>query len=268
MKNKNFYYQYLPNTNRCGEVCILTNMFVEDGEIYYEFDNGEICYEGLIADFTTNKDDLKFKAMVQLSSKYDVWTFENIFDKSVDKSKFGDVQHKDGAEFEIPTMGDRFDHKTNINIIPPKFVGMPTVYKPEIKAFLSKNDQILLGLIDNESVNQNEGEHLTYETENNFKQEYNNVNNSSSDIVDSFESNINNKIDNDPVTILVNKAAKFKTDVNMTMTIDLPAKSIFNIITDNFEDGAEKFINVVLNDIDVDTIKNALKHALLTEYSN
>ena len=74
--------------------------------------------------------------------------------------------------------------------------------------------------------------------------------------------------DNDPVAILVNKSAKFESVISMDLKLDLPAKSLFNIASENFENGEETFINVILSHIDYETIKNALKAALLDAYHN
>ena len=72
--------------------------------------------------------------------------------------------------------------------------------------------------------------------------------------------------DNDPVAILVNKSAKFESVISMDLKLELPAKSLFNIASENFENGEETFINVILSHIDYETIKNTLKDALLEAY--
>lgn len=274
MKDK-FYYQFLPGSSNEGEICLLTNMFVEDGEIYYEFDNGEICFSELIADFTTNQNDLKDKVMVRLASRYDKWTFDDATN-NIDKSALIDVKKEDGGDFQIPTYNDRYSSNGSIiKYTAPKIIGTINVKKPDLKDFLSYNDQVLLGIID---------ENLAPKYEPTID-EITNVNISVVDksdnsiiikkeiddtIITANNININNQKDclNDPVAILVNKSAKFTSDINMTLSIDLPAKSLFKIAKDNFDNGDETFIDVILADIDYDTIKKSLREALLSEYSN
>ena len=275
MKDK-FYYQFLPGSNNEGEVCLLTNMFVEDGEIYYEFDNGEICFSELIADFTTNQNDLKDKVMVQLASRYDKWTFDDATN-NIDKSALIDVKKEDGGDFQIPTYNDRYSSNGSIiKYNAPKIIGATNVKKPDLKDFLSYNDQVLLGVID---------ENLAPKYEPTVD-EITNVNISAVDKSDNSiiicekeiepkaiitnNININNQKDysNDPVAILVNKSAKFTSDISMTLSIDLPAKSLFKIAKDNFDKGDETFIDVILSDIDYSTIKKSLRDALLNEYSS
>ena len=260
MRNRN-YYQYLPSSEKCGEICMLIGMFVEDGEVYYEFDNGDVCFEDLICKCTTNKDDFKGKLLVELNSKSDVWKFEKINDK-VDQSVLKDVQHNAGKDFEIPTFGDRYEQKKDNILITPPSNRIINVKSPNYKDYLSNEELEILGILPStNSFNKiNECSDVTDIIKYDASSSHDDSTSIKNDV-------INNKIDNDPVAILVNSATKFATDVNMQLSINLPATSIFKIVNENFENGAEKFINVILNDIKYDAIKDALKLALFREYS-
>ena len=77
----------------------------------------------------------------------------------------------------------------------------------------------------------------------------------------------NEIVETDPVAILVNAAAKNRTVVPMELEIDLPSVDLFNIAHANFENGADKFIDVILSHIDYAILKDALRTALLSAYS-
>ena len=73
-------------------------------------------------------------------------------------------------------------------------------------------------------------------------------------------------LDNDPVTILVNTSKKNDTIIPMQMTISLPTKELFNIVSNNFDNGDEKFVDVILSQIKYDMFKVCLRDALLQAY--
>lgn len=75
------------------------------------------------------------------------------------------------------------------------------------------------------------------------------------------------KIDKtDPVYILMSKSKKSDSDINMAMTISLPPKSLYKLAKESFEEGDEKFIEYIVEEITVDQIKNALKLAIKQMY--
>jgi hypothetical protein len=50
------------------------------------------------------------------------------------------------------------------------------------------------------------------------------------------------------------------------MIISLPPKNLYDIAKESFEDGDEKFIQYIVDEITVDEIKNALKTAIKEMY--
>ena len=75
------------------------------------------------------------------------------------------------------------------------------------------------------------------------------------------------KIDRtDPVFILMSKSKKNDSDINMAMTISLPPKSLYELAKESFEEGDEKFIEYIVEEITVDQIKDALKLAIKQMY--
>lgn len=259
------YYQWLPNTGYDNQVVKLTNIYEEDGAIYYEFSNGEICNETFIAPFTKNIIDLNGKMLVELSSKNDIWTQNVISSKTVASNK--DIQSSDGLSYsEIPPLEDLAQIEAgaqsgnvkskvgSIRLIPPK-TKVDKVPNIDYKDYMNDEDLIKLGLIEEktiikEEITEDEVEVSTIKEE-------------------EEKTNINNVIVvTDPIAILVNASAKNKINVPMELSIDLPSVDLFKIASTNFENGAEKFIDVILSHINYDMIKDSLKNALLLSYTD
>jgi len=76
-----------------------------------------------------------------------------------------------------------------------------------------------------------------------------------------------NKIDkSDPVYILMSKAKKSDSEINMGMIVSLPPKNLYDLAKDSFDEGDEKFIKYIVDEITVDEIKDALKLAIKEMY--
>lgn len=268
------YFQWLPGSPNDGQISILNNIFVDEGEIYYEFNDGEICLEDLIAKFTTNSKDIEGKFVVEILSPNDKWTFEEV--KSKTNQNFKDVESQNGGSFEVPTYEDYFkngDFKSNvgtIKYIPPKtkIVSLPII---DYKDYMSKNDLLLLGIDVPNDDNVNENNNLTNiqdDVKIAFKEcDENIIKDVTPDTTP--DNNINNVYnDTNPVSILVNSSAKYPSVISMDLTVDLPAKSLFKIANENFENGANTFIDVILSHIDYESIKTSLRDALLNEYQS
>jgi len=72
----------------------------------------------------------------------------------------------------------------------------------------------------------------------------------------------------DLLSIVMSKAKKIDTEICMEMTISLPLPALYQIAKDSFENGDEKFIDYIVDEIKVDEIKNALKNAIFSMYEN
>lgn len=296
------YYQWLPGTENEGTISILNNIFIDEGEVYYEFTDGNLCWEGLISDITNDPKKLKGMAIVRISDLNNTWSFETIKNKSM--NQFTGVSHDSGqTNFEIPSLsdynktGDFKSDEGKITFIPPK--NQPKMIKKiDYKDWMDINDQIKYGLISEDeyvaatlpvtkvatppsNVMKIDNEDTISLNDPSNNKELMVVQPSNDTIIklwvpEKNDKNIDNinisndKLfdDNDPVAILVNKAAKFESVISMDLKLELPAKSLFNIASENFENGEETFINVILSHIDYETIKNTLKTALLDAYHN
>lgn len=250
------YYQWLPNSGFDNEVVKLVNVYEDSGVMFYEFSNGEVCNEEFVASFTKEPKALQGKMLVELSSRKDIWQFEKITSRTINTGQ-GDIMSPDGRAVikEIPPLediasaGDSDTVNTSVGrvrLIAPKtnvnFIS-PIDYKDYIKVEEKK-----------EVVEVKE--EFTKKQEEVFIEE------------NTKKENINNcVVDTDPVSILVNASAKNKTIIPMELNVELPTVDLFNIAAKNFENGAEKFIDVVLSHINYDMLKDALKTALLEAYS-
>lgn len=71
---------------------------------------------------------------------------------------------------------------------------------------------------------------------------------------------------NDPVWLMMDKAKKFDTDVEMAVTISLPTKSLYEVAKESFENGGEKVIEYIISNLDNQKLKDSLKIALKEAY--
>ncbi len=251
---KMIYFQWLPGTMCENTIVNLQRIFEDDGEIYYEFNTGDICNKMLIAGYTHDKNELKGKALVRISAPSNKWRFEKN-DVGNSKPDISNVSLNGTTDFEVPSYED-FTGKRIENDI----------------NYIAPSNKVYLDPIDEESFMMNAVDDIIEMTPEPVIKEDNIKINKENDIVIEpvknvvQETNINNI--NDPVAILVNSSSKHESSITMELNIDLPAKSLFNIAKDNFDDGANKFIDVILNSIDYKCVKDSLRDALLTAYSS
>jgi len=76
-----------------------------------------------------------------------------------------------------------------------------------------------------------------------------------------------NTIDkSDPVYILMTKAKKVDSEITMGMVVALPPKNLYELAKDSFDEGDEKFIQYIVDELTVEEIKDALKLAIREMY--
>ena len=278
---KDRYYQWLPNTGFDNEIVKLNRIYEEDGVIYYEFSNDEICNESFIAPYTKDVNDLKGKMLVELASKNDIWTPNLVKSKSIMMKDDG-IQASDGSQIkEIPPFDDIAGSSDNggisnsavgkVRLIPPTSSSCTNVKPIDYKDYMSDEDLYKLGLITEIKKENKEVIKPVVET-----QECDSINKEENvqpfsvitekEIISELDQS-KTIVETDPVAILVNAAAKNRTVVPMELEIDLPSVDLFNIAYANFENGGDKFIDVILSHIDYAILKDALRTALLSAYS-
>lgn len=80
------------------------------------------------------------------------------------------------------------------------------------------------------------------------------------------EPKLEDKYKEDPVWVMLNKSKKFDTAVSLDLIISLPKKSLFNIINESFDNGGKNMIKYIIETMDTESIKKALKKALNKSY--
>ena len=270
------YYQWLPNTGNDGEIVKLKNIYYDNDIVFYEFSDGEICNEEFIAPYTTSLKDIKGKMLVELSSRNDSWQQDYIKSKAISDPN---IQSENGRQREIPPLDDILKSSNDTiedsaigkyRLIPPK--SNKTIQPIDYKDYMSNDDLIKMGLIEapkdvvkekEEKVTTNHIEDEIIETDI-IKYEKDDINNQEDSVVETTKKQ---EETTNPIAILVNASAKNPITIPMELTIDLPSKDLFNIIKNNFEDGSEKFIDVILSHIDYDMLVSSLKEALTNAYN-
>jgi len=67
---------------------------------------------------------------------------------------------------------------------------------------------------------------------------------------------------------MISKSKKIDQIIEMELNISLPSISLFNVITESFDGGADKLIEYIIQDINVDAIKDAIKNSLRIMYNS
>ena len=72
----------------------------------------------------------------------------------------------------------------------------------------------------------------------------------------------------DPIYILMSKSRKIDTEIGMGMVVSLPPKPLYRLAKESFEEGDDKFVKYIVDEITTDEIKDALKIAVKEMYEN
>ena len=72
----------------------------------------------------------------------------------------------------------------------------------------------------------------------------------------------------DPVYITLERAKKVDTEVDMTLTISLPPKNLYNVMKESFEEGDRKVIEYIIDSMDVSYLKEMIGNAVLNMYES
>ena len=281
------YFQWIAGEN-AGTVETLMNITEMEGEYFYNFASGESCNLRFISKMTSSSGALRNKFMVEIASPNDPWIateikmgkFKNAGDDeivdvppleditgasgtgneiNVEKSKLGTMKYKApryrGPFPELPSLDDYLVEETP---------SPAPVKKPGFVASMIKKKK------------QEPQEPVVIETVNPRTVESVEVNAPVTPAPQSYVAPSPNNVaryedpsdKNDPVKILAKTCKKRETDIDVTLTISLPSKSVYQIAESEFENGGEKFINYLIRDIDVNEIIANIRESLKELYSN
>ena len=253
--NEQRYFQWIAGDRR-GEILLLDNIVEEDGIVYLSFKDDSRINEEFVAQL--NQRDLTNKLMAEIDSPQNCWKFNEKVSHE-DKPRI-EKDDKTGICYEIPSVEEMVNAdlsgqtgqtrpnpkaKKTIELIPPALTA------PTHSAFgrIERAKQSPISPEPQVTVEIKEEDSLVKEKE-----------------IENAPMHHNN--DSDPVYILMSKAKKIDTEICMEMTISLPLPALYQIAKDSFENGDEKFIDYIVDEIKVDEIKNALKNAIFSMYEN
>lgn len=267
------YFQWLQGENS-GIITKLVNITEMDGEYFYNFEDGESCNLRFISQMTSSPAALKDKFMVEVVSPNDPWRVEQISTglfkdamsqenvdvppleditgasgngNSIDisKSAVGTMKYVapryKGPMYELPSLDDYFYEDNSIAPVKKhKLDGATAVFKktapepaPEPEVAIPSTPPPVV------------------------TPEY---------IRPTVETTYEEPSTSDPVRILAKTSKKRDTDIDLTISIKLPSKSVYNIASEEFEDGGSKFINYLIEGIDINSIISELRNALTAAY--
>ena len=246
------YFQWLDG-ELAGTVETLVDITQEEDEFFYHFASGESCNLRYIAKMTNDVSEIKDKFMVEILSPNDPWVTETISTKRVQ------VMDENAGEIfvEAPALEDITGASgagANLNIEKSK-LGTKKYRAPRYKGPFYDLPNIDDYMIDEEipapkkpEIQQVQREELVIPTP-------------------TATPKISNVSEADPVRILAKTCKKHPTEINLTLNINLPSKSIYNIAESEFEDGGKNFVDCLVEDIDITEIVKSLSVALRQAYA-
>jgi len=227
MSDKVRYFQWL-SLDRKGEIMIFDKIVIEDGIVFICFKDGSRINEEFVANI--NVKDVTGKLMAEIDNPKNGWNFE---------------EQWVGREEEVWELnGD------GISVCVQPFVEGRKTFKliPPTPTAPSKSN---FGVIEQKTITPNET--ILNDTI---------VGQTSPNVVSQPAANMQ-----DPVYIMISKSKKIDQIVEMELSVSLPSVSLFNVIAESFENGDEKLLEYIIQDIDVTSIKNAIKDSLRVMYT-
>ena len=246
------YFQWLDG-ELAGTVETLIDITQEEDEFFYHFASGESCNLRYIAKMTNDVGEIKDKFMVEILSPNDPWVTETISTKRVQ------VMDENAGEIfvEAPALEDITGASgagANLNIEKSK-LGTKKYRAPRYKGPFYDLPSIDDYMKDEEvpapkkpEIQQVQREEPVIPTP-------------------TATPKISNVSEADPVRILAKTCKKHPTEINLTLNINLPSKSIYNIAESEFENGGKNFVDCLVEDIDITEIVKSLSVALRQAYA-
>ena len=246
------YFQWLDG-ELAGTVETLVNITQEEDEFFYQFASGESCNLRYIAKMTNDVGAIKDKFMVEIMSPNDPWTSETISTKRVQ------VMDENAGEIyvEAPALEDITGASgtgSNLNIEKSK-LGTKKFRAPRFKGPFPELPNIDDYMQDEAPAEVAPAPRRTVQREEVEQQ------------VPAETPKIATVSETDPVRILAKTCKKHPTEINLTININLPSKSIYNIAESEFENGGNNFVDCLVENIDIKEIVKSISNALKTAYA-
>ena len=246
------YFQWLDG-ELAGTVETLVDITQEEDEFFYHFASGESCNLRYIAKMTNDVGEIKDKFMVEILSPNDPWVTETISTKRVQ------VMDENAGEIfvDAPALEDITGASgagANLNIEKSK-LGTKKYRAPRYKGPFYDLPNIDDYMKDEEIPAPKKPEIQQVQREEPVSS------------TPTATPKISNVSEADPVRILAKTCKKHPTEINLTLNINLPSKSIYNIAESEFEDGGKNFVDCLVEDIDITEIVKSLSVALRQAYA-
>jgi Ni,Fe-hydrogenase I large subunit len=262
------YFQWLQGEN-VGTVSKLADISEMDGEYFYNFEDGEVCNMRFISPMTSSPGMLKDKFMVEIASPNDPWIMETI-----ETGFFKDAMTQEGVE--VPPLEDITGAKgsgQNLDI-DGSAVGTSKFRAPRYKGPFPELPSLNDYLVVEEPVVNTPPKPKVEGAVASFKRPTPKVEEPQvprptyvSPTVEVSKPATTVHEPNDPVKILAKTCKKRDTDIDLTISIKLPSKAVYDIAADEFENGGDKFIDCLIEGVDVNSIISALRNALVEAYT-
>ena len=284
------YFQYVAGDN-VGEIKTLKGAICEDGITYLEFTDGELMNRDYVAPITNRRADLKHKMMVEISSRDNAWTIEDIKERTV---KLGDdkyAKHVPPIEDYIGMSGSGENTTVDSRIGGKRLV--PPKHKVEPKPLPTAKEETFSGATE-EEIREAYGSSASSTTLKNESTDIDSQNIEEAVVVEDVPNKVEPKKEEvkkqvveqqkpqpasqlvkkssldatDPVAILVGSSKKAEYELPVTLTIQLPQKSLYNIVAEQFDGGREKFIQYILDSLDISEVIKSIGEALKVSYES
>lgn len=235
------FFQWLAGDRR-GEVVIFDKIVEEDGMHFITFKDGSRINSDFVAEI--NQHSVDGKLMAEIDSPRNTWNFKETASKD-DKPRI-EQDWESQEKFEVPTA----DEIAHADLTGETGVVKPIPKKKKIELIPPRPTRNKFGKIANSD---------------DMAGEYNDTITQQPQVEQATpqKPSVNTS---DPVYIMMDKAKKVDTDVDMTLTISLPSSQLFDVVRDSFDEGESKALEYIIENIDVSEIKEALKEGIKQMY--
>ena len=280
------YFEWIEGEQQ-GIVEILHHISQMEGEYFYNFVSGETCNMRFIAPMTRTPGQLKGKVMVEIMSPNDPWTFSevsmgkfkdsndqiieyppleditgatgtgdtiNVGESALGKKKKTPPRY-DGQLWGLPTIEEWLINDEPAASAAPSVKARPAVQKPADEADAPRVAAIQEPVPTGQTRIPVEPQPVQQPVQPQPQQE-----------VFSYQHIEREKQGDSPIEILAKACKKAPTDINLTITVDLPGKSVFEMVNSEFEGGGPMFVDCLISKININDIISSLRDALLSAY--
>jgi len=242
---KQRFFQWIVGERR-GEVVFFDSIVEENGLTYILFKDDSRINSELVAEI--NQENLSGKMMAEVESYNNIWSFKE--EESKDESRI-EQDWESQTRYEIPSAND---------IATADMTGSEGVVNPR------KKKKIIKLIPPRKTINKFGRIANTDDLSN----EYNESIISQTPVPDktpevSPVSTKQQPID-DPVYIMMEKSKKVDTEINMSLTISLPSRQLFDVIKESFDEGDKKALEYIIENIDITNIKESLRAGIADMY--